>query len=183
MAEAENRAEVQALKLLLRTAQQEKYWRVAAWILERRNPEEYGRRAPFTFTGDQVLTLLARGLQEVVPAIPADKLDEVLDGFQEFLADVACDANLRRPDEAALAAIEEYRPASDDDEPPAVDAAAGEKPMVPAKLAPAAAPPAPRANGRPQPVAEAPCVPARRESCLEQFVTRTPKRELQVAGT
>src|SRR5258708_888280 len=70
LARAEGQSDIRALKLLRRTSEQEKYWRVAAWILERRNPEEYGRRAPHTFTGEEVMSLLARGMQNAMSAIP-----------------------------------------------------------------------------------------------------------------
>jgi hypothetical protein len=64
--DAESQAEVEALKLIRRTMQEEKYWRVAAWMLERRDPEEYGRRAPFTFRGGDVISLLQRIMELVI---------------------------------------------------------------------------------------------------------------------
>jgi len=40
LADAESQADSEALKLIRQTARQERYWRAAAWVLERRNPED-----------------------------------------------------------------------------------------------------------------------------------------------
>ena len=109
LANAQSDADIDALKLLRRTADQEKYWRAAAWILERRNPDEYGRRAPNTFTGEQVMKILQRSLHAVMPAVPREKVEEVMSEFAEELEDVAEKARLPLP---------EYRPPTPEHSPP-----------------------------------------------------------------
>src|SRR6516225_3919571 len=58
LADAESETSIDALRLIRHTGSQERYWRAAAWVLERRHPDEYGRRAPNTFTGEQVMRIL-----------------------------------------------------------------------------------------------------------------------------
>ena len=62
LAAAESKSDHKALALIDRATDQEKYWRAAAWMLERRNPEEFARRAPNTMTPHQVLKLFTRFL-------------------------------------------------------------------------------------------------------------------------
>jgi hypothetical protein len=218
IAEAESQADVRALRLIRNTAQQERYWRVAAWILERRNPEEYGRRAPHTFTGTQVTELLLRGLRDVVAAVPDEKLPDVLVSFHDLLSDVADSANLRPMefDELLAEALpepeEEAAEGEEDKKQPDVSpqrtqfaprdvrpapAAAGNMPpignVVPSLNGNAAKPLAERdeyvslAAVKPstvKPSAERDDrLAPHRTSCLEQFVQRKPKPELQTVGT
>ncbi len=86
--EAQSQADHQALKLLLQTARQEEYWRAAAWIFERRNPEEYGHRPPHTFTSDQVLDMFARFAYNVLPEVPQDRRTVALERMDEALLGV-----------------------------------------------------------------------------------------------
>ena len=194
IADAEAQADVRALRLISRTAQQEKYWRVAAWLLERRNPEEYGRRAPHTFTGTQVTELLLRGLKEVVRSVAEENLADVLVRFHDLVSDVAESANLPPMDVEELLALTLPSPAEEDadepspepaDEPspkPVVAAARNGSRTAPPNEVPSARP-APQANGRTAQAAENPIHGPRRNSCLEQFVQRSPRPELQAAGT
>jgi hypothetical protein len=167
LAGAQADADVDCLKLIRRTADQEKYWRAAAWILERRNPEEFGRRAPNMFTGEQVMKILQRALCAVMPAVPLDKVEEVMGEFEEELQDVA--------DKARLPLPEYYPPEYKDDVPPD-----GEKQAAAPVRVPIVSPPA----EKPQPDMPPSPLPAkfvaaletggRRVSCLDEFVQREP---------
>jgi hypothetical protein len=86
--EAESHSNTEALKLIRQTANQERYWRAAAWVLERRIPEEYGRRAPKTFTSEEVQKMFSKFVQLVLAEVPYDRQDAVLDLLDETLADV-----------------------------------------------------------------------------------------------
>ena len=86
LARAEQTAEIELVRSIRNAARQEKYWRAAAWLLERRNPADFALRPPQTFTAEQfeaqvaamaklILDLLppdwqAKILQELDPAIP-----------------------------------------------------------------------------------------------------------------
>ncbi len=53
--EASARAEVRAAALISRAAEND--WRAAAWFLERRDPETFGRRLAVEHTGDDPVTI------------------------------------------------------------------------------------------------------------------------------
>src|SRR5262249_54007643 len=91
-------ADIDVLKLLRRTASQERNWRVGARILQRRHPEEYGRRSHNSFTGEQVMDILARVLRTVMPSVPRQEVAEVMFEFQEELDDVVAKARLPLPE-------------------------------------------------------------------------------------
>ena len=73
LTKAESLADKRALESIVRAVEQERYWRAAAWMLERRNPEEFARRAPHTFTGEQVMEVVARLVRVLLPAVPAER--------------------------------------------------------------------------------------------------------------
>jgi hypothetical protein len=89
LAEAQAGADLKALRLIDKATDQEKYWRAAAWMLERRNPEEYGRRAPDTFTAEQVADVLACFLRAVLPIVPTDCSQGVMEAFDQSVTSIA----------------------------------------------------------------------------------------------
>jgi len=93
LAQAESRADAKALRLIDRATDQEKYWRAAAWMLERRSPEEYGRRAPHTHTNGQVMKMFTRFLHAVLPKLPAECREPVLEEYENVLADLTENPN------------------------------------------------------------------------------------------
>ena len=58
-------------------------------MLERRNPEEYGRRPPDTFTAEQVADVLAGFLRAVLPLVPADCSQAVTEAFDQAVTNIA----------------------------------------------------------------------------------------------
>ena len=60
LVQAEQSAEIHLLRSVQAAAKEMKYWRAAAWLLERRNPEDFGLRPPQLFTSRQVVELFAR---------------------------------------------------------------------------------------------------------------------------
>jgi hypothetical protein len=89
LAHAESLADRKALENISRAQDQEKYWRAAAWVLERRNPEEFARRTPHTFTAEQVMEVIARLIRVLLPAVPDARRDEVMLEFNDTLAELA----------------------------------------------------------------------------------------------
>jgi len=65
VARAEEAAEVHYLQRIKAASQKEQYWRAAAWVLERRNPNRYAARGAHTITFDQ-LTRLMTQIAEIV---------------------------------------------------------------------------------------------------------------------
>jgi hypothetical protein len=68
--EAENHVDVAALTRIQEASAENKNWRAAAWMLERRHPEEFGRRAPHSLSGDQVMAVLAEIFSFTMPLVP-----------------------------------------------------------------------------------------------------------------
>jgi hypothetical protein len=107
LARAEQNAEIDALHFLRRAARKDRYWRAAAWLLERRNPEDFAPRPLRLFTEEQVRQLfvvVGRPFAEEMPeenfARAMQRLDEWTQATPEQLAaaarprprDFACDA-------------------------------------------------------------------------------------------
>ena len=67
---AEHQQEMALLKQLQQAATKEQYWRAAAWILERRFPERYGKHDPQSLTLDQVKEVLKELAEIVVEDVP-----------------------------------------------------------------------------------------------------------------
>jgi hypothetical protein len=60
VARAEEAAEVHYLQRIKAASQKEQYWRAAAWVLERRNPNRYASRGAHTVTFDQLARLMTQ---------------------------------------------------------------------------------------------------------------------------
>ena len=101
LARAEADADEKCLHLISRATDQEKYWRAAAWVLERRNPEEFAARKPHTFSAGHVLELFTRFLHAVLPKLPADCRETLLDEFDDLAGELVRDPNAV-PDRAKL---------------------------------------------------------------------------------
>jgi len=67
---AEGMAELGYLKNIQTAAKKEQYWRAAAWVLERRHPQEWGPRSPNVLTPGEVHQLLAALARIVVEEVP-----------------------------------------------------------------------------------------------------------------
>lgn len=89
LAEAQAGVDLKALRLIDRASDQERHWRAAAWLLERRNPEEFGRRSPETLTPEQVAGVLADFLRAVLPLVPDDRSQPVMEAFDQAMTNVA----------------------------------------------------------------------------------------------
>lgn len=89
LGQAEHQAEITYLKSIQKATRQEKYWRAAAWGLERKNPDDFARRGPNVFTPDQVTLLLARFAEIVVKEVPvAAYRKNVLKRFDALIVDL-----------------------------------------------------------------------------------------------
>lgn len=94
---AEEQAEITSMKSINAAARQERYWKAAAWILERKNPEEFRLRSPGTFNAQQlnfIVEHLSKIIAEEVKA-PAYR-KRVLARFDEFLKNLGESKNSER---------------------------------------------------------------------------------------
>jgi hypothetical protein len=53
---AEMNVEIEALQHIRQAAKEGRYWRSSAWLLERRNPVDFGRRTPNTVSEEDAAT-------------------------------------------------------------------------------------------------------------------------------
>lgn len=67
---AEQQAEIGYLRRIHEAASEPKYWRAAAWVLERKNPQDFGLRRPETVTVDQVKQLMVGLTALIVDEVP-----------------------------------------------------------------------------------------------------------------
>ncbi len=95
--QAESQAEITSMKSINAAARQERYWKAAAWILERKNPEEFRLRSPGTFNAEQ-LAFIVRNLSEIIAEevrVPSDR-KRILARLERFLKDTSGDLELKK---------------------------------------------------------------------------------------
>jgi hypothetical protein len=69
----EHQSEIGYLENIRAAARNERYWRAAAWALERLRPERYARRSPDAITIDQIKALLTQFAEIIVEEVPVAK--------------------------------------------------------------------------------------------------------------
>jgi hypothetical protein len=74
--QAETRHEIQHLAHINAAAKEGRYWRAAAWALERTHPDRYGRRRPHAITPDQLSQVLAQLAGVILEEIPDEELQQ-----------------------------------------------------------------------------------------------------------
>ncbi len=73
---AESRHEIGHLTHINAAAKEGRYWRAAAWALERRYPDRYGRRKARTVTVDQISQALAQFADVILEEVTDVELQE-----------------------------------------------------------------------------------------------------------
>jgi hypothetical protein len=87
VARAEQSAEVHLLRLVQTAAKSEKHWRAAAWLLERRNPQDFATRPPRVFTGPQVVQLLAHIMDVMTEDLPEGTYEQAIAKLEKMVAE------------------------------------------------------------------------------------------------
>jgi hypothetical protein len=70
VARAEETAELFLLSNIRKASQDTRYWRAAAWLLERRAAERFGPRKPETLTEEHVQKFMAKCMQIIAEKVP-----------------------------------------------------------------------------------------------------------------
>ncbi len=70
LGQAESKHEVRHLTFINKAAEEGRYWRAAAWALERRFPSRYGRRRGDLFTAEQVSHVLGQFAGVILEEVP-----------------------------------------------------------------------------------------------------------------
>ena len=66
----EQQAEIGYLRRIQKAASEPRYWRAAAWVLERRNPRDFAPRRPDAMDLEQVKSLMERLTAMIVEEVP-----------------------------------------------------------------------------------------------------------------
>jgi hypothetical protein len=74
--QAETRHEIQHLAHINAAAKEGRYWRAAAWALERTHPDRYGRRRPYTVSPEQLSQALAQFASIILEEITDEDLQQ-----------------------------------------------------------------------------------------------------------
>lgn len=84
---AESKHEVKHLAFISKAAEEGKYWRAAAWALERKYPGRYGARRPDMFTVEQVSHVLSQFAAVVLEEVPeASQRERILSRLSDLTA-------------------------------------------------------------------------------------------------
>jgi hypothetical protein len=85
LARAEEGVEVHALRAIRTAAENERHWRAAAWLLERRNPEDFASRPPRLYTPAQVVEMFSRVLATLCDEIDDEHRRRALERLDALL--------------------------------------------------------------------------------------------------
>jgi hypothetical protein len=85
LATAEQSAEIDALRAIRAAFQKERYWRAAAWLLERKNPEDFARRPPTLFSGEDVFQVISQIVEILQQEIPEANCQRAIEKLEEIL--------------------------------------------------------------------------------------------------
>lgn len=90
---AESHHEINHLKHINDAAKEGRYWRAAAWVLERRYPDRYGRRKANTITIEQMSQALAQFADVMLEELPeGGARDQMLARVSEWTAQIQAQA-------------------------------------------------------------------------------------------
>ncbi len=82
--EAEQHAEIEALQMLRRAGREEKHWRAAAWLLERKNPEDFARRPHNSLSMEQIAQMFALLVGPILDRLSDDEFYETFQRLEEL---------------------------------------------------------------------------------------------------
>jgi hypothetical protein len=85
LAVAEKSVEIDALRAIRTAAKSDRYWRAAAWLLERTNPEDFASRPPTLFTGEEVFEIVGQIVGYLYELIPDENCELVMRHLDEIL--------------------------------------------------------------------------------------------------
>ena len=85
VATAENNVEVELLRRLRKAAQTDRYWRAAAWLLERRNPRDFAQRLATGLTDQQMVRMFHIVASPFIEKMSDHDFDQSFQRLEEFL--------------------------------------------------------------------------------------------------
>jgi hypothetical protein len=85
LATAEQSAEIDAIRAIRAASRKDRYWRAAAWILERKNPEDFALRPPTVFTGEEVFQMMSLIIDILHQDIPEENCQRAMDKIEQII--------------------------------------------------------------------------------------------------
>jgi hypothetical protein len=85
LAAAESSAEIDAIRAIRAAYRKDRYWRAAAWLLERKNPEDFARRSPTIFTAEEVCQVISIIVEILNQDIPEENCQKALHKLEELI--------------------------------------------------------------------------------------------------
>jgi hypothetical protein len=85
LATAEQNAEIDALRALRFAARKDRYWRAAAWLLERKNPEDFAQRPPNLFTSEEVAEMITSIVEVLCDEVPEANCERAIQKLEELI--------------------------------------------------------------------------------------------------
>jgi len=94
LARAEEIAEINLFRSIQAAAKKKRHWRAAAWLLERRNPEDFAARPPELLTAQQVVNIIAQVAELLHGDLPEENCRRALEKLNELIFELKQDAYL-----------------------------------------------------------------------------------------
>jgi hypothetical protein len=91
VAQAEQNTEIDALRHIRNAARNNRYWRAAAWLLERRNPQDFAKRPPHAFTDDQIVQLFLKVTSSFIAKMSDDDFDQAFEQLDALVREIRID--------------------------------------------------------------------------------------------
>jgi hypothetical protein len=84
LATAEQNVDIDALRAVRAAAHKTRHWRAAAWLLERRNPDDFARRTPETYTASEFASLLTAVMDGICDDLPEENYQRVMKKLEQL---------------------------------------------------------------------------------------------------
>ena len=82
---AEQNTEIDALRRVRHASRNERNWRAAAWLLERRNPQDFAQHPPQAFTDQQLVQLFIIAVDPFIEKMSDDDFDQAMARLEELI--------------------------------------------------------------------------------------------------
>ena len=88
LARAEESSVVDSVKRIRHAGQSDRYWRAAAWFLERKNPDEFGLRSAGRYSETQLREILLQIVFMLSAEVPQEYYDRIMAKMDALIAEL-----------------------------------------------------------------------------------------------
>jgi hypothetical protein len=82
---AEHSLELECLNNIRKAGRKDRYWRAAAWLMERKNAKDFARRPFNGLSEDEMLRLFVKVLEPLWKSIPFEDIELFCDGLKRLM--------------------------------------------------------------------------------------------------